>query len=131
MTFLAGVYVAVIVMQFRQFSIVRFAAVFGATLLCALCLCNLDNVVMQYNASRYLNGTLPTFDFVIVERSGPGGLPGAMRIYEEGDLTEEQRRLLQAEMEDAQRPAQWTKDTLSDSVVNRRARQYKFSQEEE
>ena len=129
MTFLAGIYVAVIVMQFRQFSIVRFAAVFGSALLCALCICNLDNIVMQYNASRFLDGTLPGFDFVIVERSGPGGLPGAMRIYEEGDLTEEQRESLEGEMKRAQGPALWTEDSIRDSVVNRRARQFEFLDE--
>lgn len=52
MLFLGGVFVAVIVLQFRQFSIMRVAAVLGCSLLCALCLSNMSGWIRAYN-NRY------------------------------------------------------------------------------
>lgn len=51
MLFLAAVYIAICVLQYRQFSIIRFAAVLGAGMLCVLCLIHLDAAIAHYNSS--------------------------------------------------------------------------------
>ena len=65
MLFLAGVTVAVMVLQFKRFSIMRFAAVFGAGLLCALCLCNLDAQIDRYNAAYHPDAAISYSDYWI------------------------------------------------------------------
>jgi len=81
MVFLAVVFVGVIVLQKRQFSIVRFSAITGTLMMCALCLLNPDGFVAGYNADRYLAGTLKSFDVKILYQSGPAGIDPALKVY--------------------------------------------------
>ena len=82
MVLLAAVFVALIALQKWDFSIVRFALVTGAVMLCALCLCNPDALVVRYNTERYLCGTLPEYDLVILRRAGGAGIRPALEVYE-------------------------------------------------
>lgn len=82
MAFLAIVCIALIVLQWKKFSIIRFSAVIGSVMLCALCLCNLDGVVVSYNAHQYKSGNLSSFDTLILQRSGPSGAWAAMDVLE-------------------------------------------------
>jgi hypothetical protein len=81
MVFMAGVYAAVMVLQIRQFSIVRFAAALAAVLLCALCAANPDGLVVRYNTARYLTGALAEYDVEILYRAGAAGVLPALEVY--------------------------------------------------
>ena len=83
MVFLAVVCGGVIVLQKRQFSIVRFSAFVGTLMICVLCLLNPDGIVARYNADRYLSGTLDSFDVKILYQSGPAGVNSALKVYEQ------------------------------------------------
>lgn len=81
MIFLVIVFVGVIVLQKRQFSIVRLSAFAGTLMICALSLLNPDGFVAGYNADRYLSGTLKSFDVQILYQSGPAGIDPALKVY--------------------------------------------------
>lgn len=81
MVFLAIVCGAVIALQKRKFSIVRFSMIVGTLMFCLLCLVNPDGFVAGYNADRYLAGTLKSFDVQILYSSGPAGIAPAIKVY--------------------------------------------------
>jgi hypothetical protein len=123
MVFLGGVYLAVIALQFINFSIMRFAAVYGAGLLCLLCLCNLDGLVVRYNAARWQGGSLESFDVLLVELSGPAAAGTAMEIYNQmdGGAADEKQRLGWA-LYYVLLQARATEGTSRDSLANAAAR---------
>ena len=82
MVFMTVVFIALIALQKWDFSIVRFALITGAVMFCALCLSNPDALVVRYNTTRYLNGTLSTYDMEIVRRAGDAGVLPALEVYE-------------------------------------------------
>ena len=82
MLFMAIIFVAVIVMQKATFSIVRVSLVAGAVLFTALCLVNVDGLVVRYNTNRYLTGTLSGYDTTLLYRSGSAGVVPAIEAYE-------------------------------------------------
>ncbi|MDL2219800.1 DUF4173 domain-containing protein [Ruminococcaceae bacterium OttesenSCG-928-O06] len=124
MLFLAGVCLAAVALQFRRFSIVRFAAVYGAGLLCALCLCNLDALVVRYNAARYLDGSLPAFDEAIVLQAGPAGAAAALEIYEglAADADEAYRQRLAYVLYRCADEARWHQESSRDDATSARVR---------
>ena len=81
MVFMAAVFVALIVLQSRSFSIVRFSLVTGAIMLCALSLSNPDAMVVRYNTDRFLNGSLPDYGTDILYRAGSAGVLPALEVY--------------------------------------------------
>ena len=81
MAFLSVVFIGVIVRQFKSFSIVRLSAVTGAVLMCLLCLSGPAGRVAQYNADRYIGGSLSAFDAEILYRAGSAGVEPAIRVY--------------------------------------------------
>lgn len=83
MVFLAVVCGAIVARQKREFSIVRTAAVVGSVLFCTFCLINPDGLAANYNANRYLSGTLTDFDVAILYRGGPAGVVPALRVRAE------------------------------------------------
>ncbi|MBS3886083.1 MAG: DUF4173 domain-containing protein [Dethiobacter sp.] len=83
--FLAIVFGGVIARQSLRFSIMRLAAFTGTTLLCLLFVINTDALVVNYNANRYLSGTLTEFDTIVLYRSGTAGLGAALLLYEQSD----------------------------------------------
>ena len=82
MIFMAIVFIGVIVMQKAGFSIVRVSLVAGAVLFTALCLVNVDGLVVRYNTDRYLAGTLTDYDTSLLFRAGPAGVAPAIEVYE-------------------------------------------------
>jgi len=82
MVILAAVFVALIALQKFKFSIVRFALVTGAVLMCVFCLINPDAIVVRYNTDRYLSGTLPHYDMEILYRASSAGVFPALEVYE-------------------------------------------------
>lgn len=81
MVFLTVVFIGVIVLQKRKFSIVRLSAFIGTLMICALCLLNPDGIIAGYNADRYLAGTLKSFDVKILYQSGTAGVDSALKVY--------------------------------------------------
>ncbi len=124
MLFLAGVCLAVIAFQFKYFSLMRFSSILGATLLCALCLCNMNNLVAQYNASRYLNGSLSEFNTQIIVNGGPAGLPAALKVYNSlNDETDvEERQNLAYAINAVYVQAKHTQGSTQDTLTNIRTR---------
>jgi len=82
MVFMAIIFVALIVLQKWNFSIVKFSLIVGSVILVALCLSNPDAIVVRYNADRYMSGTLETFDVEIARRAGIAGVLPAIEVYE-------------------------------------------------
>ncbi len=95
MIFLAVIFAAIIVLQKRRFSIVRFSVLIGTLMFCAICLLDPDGFAARYNADRYLSGTLEKFDVQILYQSGPAGINPALRVYGETD-----DKLLKGELEE-------------------------------
>jgi len=81
MIFMAVLYGGVIALQKRSFSITRLAVGVGAVIICMLCLVNPDSLVAEYNANRYLAGTLDDFDVETIYRAGPAGVDAALKVY--------------------------------------------------
>jgi len=88
MAFLAVVCAGIVVLQKKQFSIMRLAALVGAVLLSALSLLDPDAFVANYNASRYLSQTLPGFDVAILHRAGPAGVNAAIKVFDKTEDTD-------------------------------------------
>ena len=82
MVILAAVFIALIALQKWNFSIVRFALLTGAVMLCALFMGNPDALVVRYNTDRYLSGTLSEYDMEILYRSGYAGVVPAIEVHE-------------------------------------------------
>lgn len=82
MVFLTIVFVALIVLQKREFSIVRFSLVVGAVILCVFSMADPDALVIQYNADRHLRGSLPYFDMDVLRRAGEAGVLPAIEVFE-------------------------------------------------
>jgi hypothetical protein len=80
MAFLAIVFVGVIVYQSRKFAITRCAVFLAASLIVALCVINPDALVVRYNTSRYLSGTLSGYDIDLLYRSGAAGVKSAREV---------------------------------------------------
>lgn len=83
MIFLAVISGGVMALQKWQFSIARLAILTGIIMFCALSLVNPDGLVARYNADRYLNGTLKSFDVEILYRCGPAGVGPGLSVYEQ------------------------------------------------
>jgi len=97
MVFLAVLCGGVVAMQKWSFSITRLAVGLGVVMLCLLSLVDADSFVANYNAERYLSGTLRSFDVEILYRSGPAGVDSALMLYEETNdhvLQEELKKYL-------------------------------------
>lgn len=121
LVFLAVVFGGVIALQRRQFSIMRLAAFVGVALLCMLCLTNLDSFVANYNAERYLSGTLAEFDVIVLYRAGPAGVNAALKLYE---LTDDikLRESLNQYLNSVSYVTSITSGTLRDTLQNTLAR---------
>ena len=81
MVFLACLCVAVIVLLFKWFSITRFALILGSAMVCALCMVNVDDMSVQYNAVRYLNGEASDFIIGSSWACEAGGYERALDVY--------------------------------------------------
>jgi hypothetical protein len=102
MVFLAVICGGVIALQKWRFSMAGLAAGVGVIMLCSLCLVNPDSYVTNYNAQRYLAGTLSDFDAEILYRSGPAGVDAALKVYDQTSdpaLRDELGKYLQMQQE--------------------------------
>lgn len=117
MVFLAAIFIAVVVMQFKQFSIARFGAITGAMLLCALCVCNVNKVAVTYNAEQYLAGNLENFDVLSVYEAGPAAFEVGYKVWQSNMLEEEEQAILGDELGFLNDKAKWAKGTTEDSLA--------------
>ena len=85
MVFLTIVFIGVMVKQFKRISVMRLAAFTGALLICLLFIVNIEGIVPEYNADRYLEGTLEEFDTSVLWDAGVAGIPAAIRVFKESD----------------------------------------------
>ena len=83
MIFLAAIFIALIILQKREFSIVRFALIIGSVIICTLCMTNPDAIVVRYNSDRYIAGTLKEYDVEILYRAGAAGVLPAFKVMEQ------------------------------------------------
>ena len=83
MIFMIIVFTALIALQKWDFSIVRLALVIGSIMLCLLSLLNPDALVVRYNTSRYLSGTLAEYDMDVLYRSRSAGVLSAIEMYKQ------------------------------------------------
>lgn len=122
MVFLAIVFGGVIVLQKRQFSIVRLSAFVGTLMICTFCLLNPDGFVARYNADRFLSGTLESFDAQILYQSGPAGIAPALKVYAQ-TVDEELKAELKAYIYDQQQDSAKLLGRSQDSLQNMLVRQ--------
>jgi hypothetical protein len=113
--FLFAVCVGVIVLQRRTFSILRFAAVLGASMFCLFCLSDPDGLVARYNADRYVSGTLTEFAGDILYRSGPAGVGAAKEVLAKTD-DPELKESLRSYISDESATAAQVRGTASDNL---------------
>jgi len=128
MIFLAVVYAGVVALQKRDFSIMRLAAGVGAVMFCLLSLADPDGLVTRYNASRYLNGTLPGFDVEILTRSGPAGVDAALQVYgrtNDASLKAALDEYLLAEQDRAERSAGTHADSIQSALARQKIAQHR------
>ncbi|MBS3899316.1 MAG: DUF4173 domain-containing protein [Dethiobacter sp.] len=126
--FLAIVFGAIAIRQRTRFSVVRLAAFTGAALLCLLCVINTDALVTNYNAKRYLSGTLDEFDTTVLYRAGSAGLGAALLLYEQSD-----NRQLRVELDRyfdiiswrSEANAKTMRDTWQDALVRKELAEHK------
>jgi len=117
MLLLSVICCAIIALQKWQFSIMRLTAIVGALAFSLLTLVNLDGYVANYNAQRYLEGTLSSFDIVTVLRAGPAGVEAALLVYRE-TTEQDLRRNLAAYLNQAHRNALSTSGRAFDTLEN-------------
>jgi len=101
MIFMAIVFIAMIILQKWNFSIVQFSLIVGSVILVTLCLSNPDAMVVRYNANRYMSGTLEQFDVEIARRAGSAGVQPAINVYrwtQDESLQDEIRRYISGQM---------------------------------
>lgn len=123
MVFLTVVFIGVIVLQKRQFSIVRLSAFAGTLMICALCLLNPDGFVAGYNADRYLAGTLKSFDVKILYQSGPAGIDPALKVYSmtaDKDLKAELKEYIYHQRQESAKSLGQSRDSLQKKLVRRK-----------
>lgn len=127
MIFLAVVCGGVIVLQKRQFSIVRLSLFTGTLMICVLCLLNPDGIVARYNADRYLSGTLDSFDVQILYQSGPAGVDPALKVYRQtGDeeLKAELKRYISDQQQESIKSLGHSQDSLQRMFVRQKASEF-------
>lgn len=105
--FFTGVCAAVIVLQFKAFSILRVAVVWGTALVCILCLINIDALIIRYNAQRYMDGGLKEFDVTLLYDTQGNGYEAALDVYEFTDDVDLKNRIATV-LENLQTEAEWT-----------------------
>lgn len=120
MLLLSVICCAIIALQKWQFSIMRLTAIVGALAFSLLTLVNLDGYVANYNAHRYLSGTLRSFDIVTVQRAGPAGVNAALLVYDETDdqvLRRDLASYLNHQLSRASSTSGKSSDTLENALV--------------
>ncbi|MCX7615613.1 MAG: DUF4173 domain-containing protein, partial [Clostridiales bacterium] len=122
LVFLAVIFLGVIVLQKWQFSIMRLAAITGAVMICMLSLLNPDGFVANYNADRYLSGTLHTFDTEIVSRAGAAGVDAAIRVYSKTNDKVLKTQLITV-LENVRKQTETVRKTAGDNLQIAHARQ--------
>jgi hypothetical protein len=127
MVFLAVVCGAVVVLQKRQFSIIRFSVFVGTLMLCTLCLLNPDGFVARYNADRYLSGTLPSFDVEILYSSGSAGVGPALKVYAQTNderLKADLKAYIYSQQQESMKPFGKAQDSLQDMLVRQKTLEF-------
>ncbi len=82
MLLLLEIMIGLLVRFKKEFSVTRMALITGTCLMVALSLINIDQMILSYNADRYLEESLPTFDTNLLYRADIAGIPVAIEVYE-------------------------------------------------
>ncbi|NLM42959.1 MAG: DUF4173 domain-containing protein [Clostridiales bacterium] len=125
MLFLTVVFVGIIILQKRKFSIIRLSVITAVFMICVLSLLNPDSFVANYNANRYLSGTLGDFDVSILYQSGPAGVDAALRVYEETDdgrLKAELRTYIDNQKRESEKTLGLPKDSLQNFLIRQKTK---------
>jgi len=85
MLFLAFIFGGIMIQQIRPYAIHRVVIITGSVAICALSLVNLNDIVCEYNVTRYLEGTLYDFDVEVLYRAKESGVNASIRLYEATD----------------------------------------------
>jgi hypothetical protein len=80
--YLACVLVSIILGQFENIDVMKFAVYFASVTMVLVLLISPEQVIIRYNASRFLKGTLKTFDVTVLNRAGISGVDAAIKVYE-------------------------------------------------
>lgn len=133
MIYLACICIAVAVLQFKRFSIMRVTAMLGSVIACFVFLANINGYIVEYNASRYLEGALARFDTAVLYNgthyleTAPmtsAGLDKLNEIYEsEAASNTETSREIAAYLSSLQRKAQALHGTHRDTYLYEQVRQ--------
>ncbi|MDR0915748.1 MAG: DUF4173 domain-containing protein [Oscillospiraceae bacterium] len=94
MAFLAVLFVGVIVLQFRQFNIARYAVALGAVIMVALSFVNADALVIRSNVARYKSGEIGLCDVDLFRRAGYAGVEPAIELLNTTELPSDYAALL-------------------------------------
>lgn len=127
MVFLAVVFGGVIVLQKRQFSIVRLSVLVGTLMICTLCLLNPDGFVARYNADRFLSETLESFDVQILYQSGPAGIDPALKVYaqsEDKELKAELKAYIYDQQQESAKSLGQSRDSLQNMLVRQKTAEF-------
>ncbi|MBS7527631.1 DUF4173 domain-containing protein [Fusibacter paucivorans] len=122
MFWMVGIFIGIIIYQRRSFDLFRIGVISGVLMFCALLVANPDSLVVQYNANRYLAGTLNKFDVEMLYRARAGGISTAMTLR---DATDDIRlkNELSTYLFDQSNVLSSTEGTLQDTLENVMARQ--------
>jgi hypothetical protein len=122
MIWLAGIFVGFILLQIHAFDLFKTGVIAGVILFCALIGSNPDSLVVNYNADRYLEGTLNQFDVSMLYRARAGGISTAMRLLEvteDSRMKSELSEYLFDQSNNLSRKAGTMQDTL-ENIIGRR-----------
>jgi hypothetical protein len=80
LTLLAVVFFSLVLGEKFRYSRVRLTVATGVLIMLAFSWLNVEGFVANYNATRYLDGTLPQFDVDVLYQVGVAGVPVAARL---------------------------------------------------
>lgn len=92
MLFLALIFIGIIVLQWKKYSIVRLSVLAGSILFCSLLLANINGFIIRQNFALYSSGQHKEFDMEMISYCGPEGAAQALEFYqemEEGPMKQE------------------------------------------
>ncbi len=82
MILLAVIFIGIVLtMISKKVNLPRLVITAFTVMFACLSFCNVDGVIAEYNADRYLNGTLKEFDVSMISELSSGAVPAASKLY--------------------------------------------------